>query len=402
MPGSLEGMKRSRLSLLAPVIAAGSTRVLQLVLLAVLLTLAEGSAQATLVAGFALLSSFAILTDSGATNYLLSLTRDRLGRPVHLRATAVHIVLATAGATAAVVITLNSGGAERGTGVIVVMAGLAVSQVFDSVTRTTRAPQLVLGRDGSYALPDIALVISKAPVLVAALLLDRVEVLAIVAIPSTAIAAYTFFANRRAIAGSVEAPPRMLRTIAQFGLSGSLSALYSQAPLVLGTIILGVGPIAPLALAYRVVQPLEVVPATVSQQLIPRVRNLKHSFVRYWAVFLLTGLVFTGLLALFLPLISELVGDDAFDPTVFLIIALSVGPKFGNYALVAFSMGRGYISQRLTATIVIGVIAVTLTLVFSVALGNTALASVTLISEGLLAVVLSLLIRARMKKEHLA
>jgi hypothetical protein len=395
-------MSRSRLSLLAPVVAAGSTRVLQLVLLAVLLALAEGGAQATLVAGFALLSSFAILTDSGATNYLLSLSKDRLGRPVHLQATAVHIVLATVGAAAAVTITLTAAGAERGTSVVIVMAGLAVSQIFDSVTRTTRAPQLVLGRDGSYALPDVALVVAKIPVLGAALLLDRVDVLAIVAVPSTAIAAYTFLANRRAIAATVEAPPRMLRTIAQFGLSGSLSALYSQAPLVLGTIILGVGPIAPLALAYRVVQPLEVVPATVSQQLIPRVRGLKHSFVRYWAAFLVTGLVFTGLLALFLPLISRLVGDDAFDSAVFLIIALSVGPKFGNYALVAYSMGRGYISQRLTATIVIGVIAVTLTIVFSVALGNTALAAVTLISEVLLAIVLSLLIRARAKKENLA
>jgi len=395
-------MSRSRLSLLAPVVAAGSTRVLQLVLLAVLLALAEGGAQATLVAGFALLSSFAILTDSGATNYLLSLSKGRLGRPVHLQATAVHIVLATVGAAAAVTITLTAAGAERGTSVVIVMAGLAVSQIFDSVTRTTRAPQLVLGRDGSYALPDVALVVAKIPVLGAALLLDRVDVLAIVAVPSTAIAVYTFLANRRAIAATVEAPPRMLRTIAQFGLSGSLSALYSQAPLVLGTIILGVGPIAPLALAYRVVQPLEVVPATVSQQLIPRVRGLKHSFVRYWAAFIVTGLVFTGLLALFLPLISRLVGDDAFDPAVFLIIALSVGPKFGNYALVAYSMGRGYISQRLTATIVIGVIAVTLTIVFSVALGNTALAAVTLISEVLLAIVLSLLIRARAKKENLA
>jgi hypothetical protein len=395
-------MSRSRLSLLAPVVAAGSTRVLQLVLLAVLLALAEGGTQATLVAGFALLSSFAILTDSGATNYLLSLSKDRLGRPVHLQATAVHIILATLGAAAAVAITLTAAGAERGTSVVVVMAGLAVSQIFDSVTRTTRAPQLVFGRDGSYALPDVALVVAKIPVLGAALLLDRVDVLAIVAVPSTAIAVYTFLANRRAIAATVAAPPRMLRTIAQFGLSGSLSALYSQAPLVLGTIILGVGPIAPLALAYRVVQPLEVVPATVSQQLIPRVRGLKHSFVRYWAAFIVTGLVFTGLLALFLPLISRLVGDGAFDPAVFLIIALSIGPKFGNYALVAYSMGRGYISQRLTATIVIGVIAVTLTVVFSVALGNTALAAVTLISEVLLAIVLSLLIRARAKKEHLA
>jgi hypothetical protein len=170
---------------------------------------------------------------------------------------------------------------------------------------------------------------------------------------------------------------------------------------VLGTIILGVGPIAPLALAYRVVQPLEVVPATVSQQLIPRVRTMRHPFVRYWAAFLVTGLAFTAALALFLPLVDRLVGDDAFDPAVFLIIALSAGPKFGNYALVAYSMGRGFVSQRLTATIVVGVIAVTLTVVLSLVAGNTALAAVTLISEVVLAVVLSLLLRIRIKREDL-
>jgi hypothetical protein len=395
-------VKSSRLRLAAPVVAAGSTRVLQLVLLAVLLLLAEGTQQATLVAGFALLSSFAILTDSGATNYLLSLTRLELGRAVHLRATAVHIVLAAVGAVAAVVITLTAAGADRSSVVLIVMAGLAVSQVFDSVTRTTRAPQLVFGRDGSYALPDVALVVAKAPVLLAAVLLSRPELLALVAVPSVAIAVYTFVSNRRAIDAGPPAPARMLRTIAQFGLSGSLSALYSQAPLVLGTIILGVGPIAPLALAYRVVQPLEVIPATLSQQLIPRIRRLKHPFVRYWALFAATGLVLTGVLVLLIPLVEHLLADSAFDALVFVIIALSIGPKFGNYALVAFSMGRGYIAQRLTATIIIGAVAVALTVTFSLTLGNAALAAVTLVSELLLAVVLSLLVRARTRRERLA
>jgi hypothetical protein len=75
-----------RLGLLLPTGAAGLTRVLQLVLLVALTHLSAGSAANALVTGFALLSSFAIITDSGAANFLLSLPRTRITRGVHARA----------------------------------------------------------------------------------------------------------------------------------------------------------------------------------------------------------------------------------------------------------------------------------------------------------------------------
>ncbi|RIJ17658.1 polysaccharide transporter, partial [Clavibacter michiganensis subsp. insidiosus] len=87
-----------RIGLLLPTGAAGLTRVLQLVLLVVLTQLADESARAALVTGFALLSSFAIITDSGAANFLLSLPRTRLTRSVHARAVGFHAALGSVGA----------------------------------------------------------------------------------------------------------------------------------------------------------------------------------------------------------------------------------------------------------------------------------------------------------------
>ncbi|WP_233189114.1 lipopolysaccharide biosynthesis protein [Subtercola sp. Z020] len=374
------------------------TRVIQLIVLVVLLALSSGSEQSTLVAGFALLSSFAIFTDSGASSYLLSVPKHQLGRIVHGQATGVHILLSTLGALAAVAITLSSSGSAVTTAVVLVLSGLGVSQICDSVTRTTRAPQLVHRRDAHYAVPDVALVLAKAPVLVLAVVFDRVELLALLAVPSLIIVLVTYAANRRALEPVEAEPQRVFRSIAEFGLSGSLSALYSQAPLVIGTALLGVDAIAPLAVAYRVAQPLEVIPATISQQLIPRVRTLGHSFVRYWLLFVGLGLACAAVLIVAQDLVRAVLGSEHFDSLVFVLIVLSMGPKFGNYALVAYSMGSGYIRQRLIATITVGIIAVTLTLVACLLFGNTALATVTLVSELTLAAVLSLLIRARSRK----
>ncbi|RFA18745.1 polysaccharide transporter [Subtercola boreus] len=392
-------MNLGRLKLLLPVGAAGLTRVVQLVVLVVLLALSAGSEQSTLVAGFALLSSFAIFTDSGASSYLLSVPRHQLGRVVHSQATGVHVVLSTLGALAAVAITLLSSGSATTTAVVLVLAGLGVSQICDSVTRTTRAPQLVYRRDASYAIPDLALVLAKTPVLVLAVVFHRVELLALMAVPSLIVVLATYVANRRAIVPVDVEPERVFRSIAEFGLSGSLSALYSQAPLVIGTALLGVDAIAPLAVAYRVAQPLEVIPATISQQLIPRIRTLSHSFVRYWLIFVGLGLACALVLIVSQNLVRAVLGSESFDSVIFVLIVLSMGPKFGNYALVAYSMGKGYIRQRLIATITVGIIAVTLTVLACILFGDTALAGVTLLSELTLALTLSLLIRARSRKD---
>ncbi|MBM7412945.1 O-antigen/teichoic acid export membrane protein [Clavibacter michiganensis] len=384
-----------RIGLLLPTGAAGLTRVLQLVLLVVLTRLAEGSAQGALVTGFALLSSFAIITDSGAANFLLSLPRTRLTRSVHTRAVGFHAGLGSLGAAVAVLITVAAASSIPGEAVLLLVA-LGVSQVLDSLTRTIRAPLLVGRRDASYAFPDLALVVLKAVPLAIAVLVPEILVLLAFPIVSLVVTAGTWIAVRRDLATTSDEPVRVFPQILEFGLSGSLSALYSQAPLVLGTAILGVDAVTPLALAYRVVQPLEVLPATLSQQLIPRIRAAVRPARAYWWRFALGGLVLAGILALLRGPVEQVFGGDAFDQAIFLVVLLSVAPKFGNYALMAYAMGSGLVRVRLTATIVTGVVAVALTLVAALTAGPALLAGVTLAAELVLsAAIAALLIRHR-------
>jgi hypothetical protein len=386
-----------RLGLLLPTGAAGLTRVLQLVLLVALTHLSAGPDGNALVTGFALLSSFAIITDSGAANFLLSLPRASLTRGVHARAVAFHAGLGTIGAAVAVLLTVAAAStASRET--VLLLVALGVSQVLDSLTRTIRAPLLVGRRDASYAFPDLALVVLKAVPLAIAVLVPELLVLLAFPLVSLVVTAGTWIAVRRDLATTSDAPVRVFPQILEFGLSGSLSALYSQAPLVLGTAILGVDAVTPLAIAYRVVQPLEVLPATLSQQLIPRIRTAGRSARAYWWRFALGGLVLAGIIALIREPVEQVFGGDAFDQVVFLVILLSVAPKFGNYALMAYAMGSGLIRVRLTATIVTGVVAVVLTLVACLTAGTVLLAGVTLVSELVLsAAIAALLIRNRRK-----
>jgi hypothetical protein len=388
-----------RLGLLLPTGAAGLTRVLQLVLLVALTHLSAGSAANALVTGFALLSSFAIITDSGAANFLLSLPRTRITRGVHARAVAFHAALGALGAAVAVAITVAAASSIPGEAVLLLVA-LGVSQVLDSLTRTIRAPLLVGRRDASYAFPDLALVVLKAVPLAIAVLVPEILVLLVLPLVSLVVTAGTWIAVRRDLATTSDEPVRVFPQILEFGLSGSLSALYSQAPLVLGTAILGVDAVTPLALAYRVVQPLEVVPATLSQQLIPRIRAAGRPARAYWWRFALGGLVLAGIIALLRGPVEQVFGGDAFDQAVFLVILLSVAPKFGNYALMAYAMGSGLVRVRLTATVITGVVAVALTLVACLAAGPTLLAGVTLVSEIVLSVAIAaLLIRNRRKED---
>ncbi|WP_236731563.1 polysaccharide transporter [Curtobacterium oceanosedimentum] len=375
-------------------LAAGGTRLLQLFLLFVLIQLSSGTAQNTLVTGFALLSSFAIFTDSGGSNYLLQLDEGRLGRRVFARAMGLHVLLAVAGGAAASAITLNARGASHDAAVVTVLLALAVAQTAESTMRTARAPSLHGGRDVAYALPDLVLIGLKGPLVLVALVTGVLPVLAFVAIPSLVLGTVTYLINRRPLRRDVPVQRKLTLTILEYGVSGSLSSFYSQAPLVLGTAVLGVSMMAPLALAFRIVQPLEILPATVSQQLIPRLRRRRFAPVRVWAWFAMTGLVIAAVLALLAVGFSDAV-PASFDLVVFLVILTSVPVKFGNYALVATAIGHGLVRSRLVAAAVVGVMTLAAVAAALVWAPSTALPAVTVASELFLLVTLSGLLHRR-------
>ena len=386
-----------KVQLLLPTVAAGLTRVLQLVLLVVLVRLSGEETENVLVTGFALLSAFAIITDSGASNFLLSLPQASLTRSVHSKAIGFHAALAALGAVVAVVLTFSAADFDTVTSVAVILGALAISQVLDSLTRTIRAPLLVGARDAGYAIPDLLLLFLKMGPVAAAVALTRIDVLILLPVASLMVVVATWLIVRRSLPTGATPGVRVFPQIFEFGFSGSLSALYSQAPLVIGTAILGVA-VAPLALAYRVAQPLEVLPATLSQQLIPRVRILGWPLHKYWMPFFSLGLALAVTLALGRDYVAAVFGGSSFDVMIFLIVLASVAPKFGNYGLIAYTMGADLIRVRLIATITVGVLAVILTISASLLFGAQGLAAVTLISEVFMSVVIVTLIKRRRER----
>ncbi len=383
-------MRLARLAM--PAAAAGGSRAVQLVVLLVLLATATGGERATLVAGFGVLSAFAIFTDSGASPFLLQTPQSQLGRALHVRATAFHLLLAGGGAVAALVTIALAPGSR--TGMWPVLIALAVSGVCDSVTRTTRAPLLVARRDAAYAAPEAALVVLKLPLLVWAFAASSPMPLIGLAAASAAVLAVTFVRARRTLPRDAVLPRRVYARILEFGVSGSLSSLYSQAPLVIGTLLLGVAAAEPLAVAYRLVQPLEFLPATVAAQLIPRLRAGAVRAMPWLAGFAGAGLVAAGGLALlFLPLNALTGGTLA--PAVFLVVAASVIPKWTNYFVVALAMAWGFILQRLVATCAVATVAIGSAVLAATLGGASALAWVSVGCELLLFALLGGLVRGR-------
>lgn len=369
------------LRLALPVLAAGGSRGVQLGVLLVLLVAATGDDRATLVSGFAVLSAFAIFTDSGSSPYLLQTAPERLGRALHIRATGFHLALAAAGAAAALGTIALSPGSHVGSWTVLI--GLAVSGVCDSVMRTTRAPLLVQRRDAAYAAPEAALTILKLPLLVWALVASTPVPLAGLGAVSAVVLLVTFVQARRGLATGVPVPRRVYVHILEFGVSGSLSSLYSQAPLVVATLILGVGAAEPLAVAYRLVQPLEFLPATVAAQLMPRLRAGEARALPWLGVFAATGVAVAVVLILILPLLDGITGG-AIVTAVYVVVAASAVPKFANYLVVAVAMARGFILQRLVATAVTAAVAIGASILAAAFAGALTIAWVTVTCELLL------------------
>ncbi len=121
------------------------------------------------VAGFGLVSSFAIITDSGFANYLLSTHAGTVPRQEYQQGLRYHAGLAVVGATAAVVSAAIIGRHELTPLVMELVIAFAVTQVGDSLSRTARAPYLSLTRPGRFSVPELASTLLKVPIIVLAL-----------------------------------------------------------------------------------------------------------------------------------------------------------------------------------------------------------------------------------------
>lgn len=377
-----------RLSL--PAVAAVSTRVVQLFILIVITQVTVGEERDVLVVGIALLSATAVLSDTGAGNYLLSRAAP-ISTNVFYQVLVCQLGFGLCGASVSLMITAGGITGSGGTIVHVVLIALACSQILDSVTRVARSPQLILGNYSGYACADFLLFALKLPAVALAYFTGTLEFLILVPVVSAIVLSASLYANAKSLPRANAADfTHTLRGLFQYGISGSASAFYSQAPMVVGAVILPMDIVAPIALAYRVVQPLEILPATASQQLIPRVGAGNRTPLWYWCRFSIGGVLLGIVVLAVSPYIFESFFHEDIDITLLLLLILSVPVKFGNYALVAIVLARRRPEIRLLCSVVVGIIAVGSTALLGLVIGSNGLALASLISELLLASALGL------------
>ncbi|MFC9360243.1 hypothetical protein ACFTZB_27200 [Rhodococcus sp. NPDC057014] len=370
--------------------AAVSTRVVQLLILVVITQATIGEERNVLVVGIALLSAAAVLSDTGAGNYLLSHSAP-ISRSAFYQVLGCQVGFAFCGASASLMITAGEIAGSGGTSVHAVLIALACSQILDSATRVARSPHLITGNYSGYARADFLLCALKFPAVALVHFTDSLEFLFLAPIASAIVFVASLYATAKSLPKAESADfKHTFRSLLHYGISGSASAFYSQAPMVVGAVILPVEIVSPIALAYRVVQPLEVLPATASQQVIPRVRSGNRTPLWYWSRFSIGGSLLAVVVLAVSPYIFETFFHEDVEITLILLLMLSVPVKFGNYALVAILLAKRRPEVRLFCSVVVGIIAIGSTALLGFVVGSNGLALASLISELLLASALGL------------
>jgi hypothetical protein len=373
----------------APVAGSVFARLGQLVLLLVIARLVDGTERTALLSVVGLSASLAILTESGFSQYLLAECTRWPDAGTYRTGLFYHFALSVLGASAALVAASAALFAHPDGSTVLIAISLIASQAFESTMRTARTPWLVGGKFVHYSLPEISTTLAKLPFLGLAILSrDSLWLAAIGPVCMVSAAATAWGCLRRC------EPPgsRRLSLISQivpYGLGGNLSALYSQAPLVIAGFLLSPSDVAQLSVVYRVTQPVELLPATASQQAVRSLRDARRvTVLRHWASYLAVGCI----VAIVLALTSSLISDLFRMPTSFrllLILGLASIPlKFGNYLLVAGVLARRAVAARLRAALVCALLTVACVAVAAIMSGVQAVLLVSLATEALLAAML--------------
>ena len=316
---------------------------------------------AAAVSGFGLVSSFAIITDSGFANYLLSTHAGTVPRQEYRQGLRYHALLAIAGATAAVGSVAIIGRHELTPLVMELVIAFGVTQVGDSLSRTARAPYLSLTRPGRFSVPELASTLLKVPIIVLALAFRSPYWLLFLPVASTLVAAVAIASSHADLTDSRDVARLTGKTLWAYTASNSISALYSQAPVVIAGFFLGTANLAQLTLVYRTIQPTELLPATITQQMIPSLRTAPPARIRRtWLIFVGIGAAAWVAIVACTPLINALYGVRVSLLPLLIIAGAGLPLKYGNYALVAGLVARGYIKKRLRSSLVAGIVAVAL------------------------------------------
>ncbi|EHB56262.1 hypothetical protein MycrhDRAFT_3456 [Mycolicibacterium rhodesiae JS60] len=364
---------------LAPNVGIALLRGSQLLILA-LLARSEPEIRSALLTGFGLIAAFSMLFGEGAGLYILGVDRSRLTRKVLARSMVVQAITTTVGMTAGVALALAVSGEAR-LKVVVALAALALTTAIEGLTRAAKAPLLVLGRDGIYGLIDLVLGTAKVILLAVGLFQGSLLVLVILPLPGLAGLMVTTRWVVRRLPGGQPAPAGLTREILTIGLAGALSAGYSQAPVLVGSVLLPLHAAALLAASTRIVQAMEFIPGTFSLQVMPRLRTWRHSWQKAYGAFLLLGAAMALVAYLFRPLLEAFARVELNLVPVFGLLLLTFVIKSGNLFLTARLLVLWSPRVRMVVCAVIDVVALGLTVAGSAVAGLTGIAGAAVAIE---------------------
>ena len=380
-----------------PTLSTGLLRVNQLLVLILAASLGQaGIERDFLVTALGVMTAASIFSDSGSVNYILAAERTALHRATYRTCIRTHIGLGALGVMVALaVLAIRAAVGTPGPDVWIAILAVGLSQLGDSLLRVVRAPLLLAGRDAQFALPELSLGAGKLGVLAATFFLE--SLLALIFLPALSIIGVVvtkMSVERRLDDGNAAGWP-VAREVLRFGITGAASGFYSQLPMIVAAASLPLSSSAMLAVAYRVTQPLELVPASLSQQVMPRMHRMRALLGRLWFAFALYGLGASALVLLGSDLLRAAFRIQSWDGTVLLIVASALVMKSGSYLLAGALMVQGGIVQRLWVTLMAGGISVVLLTFAAVAKSPLGIAWVSPISEFALMVGLALMIRGR-------
>ncbi|NDK91672.1 hypothetical protein GYA93_19140 [Gordonia desulfuricans] len=351
---------RSIARLSSPTLSAILSRMSQFLILFSLTAISDANDRSSAVVAFGLISAVGIMADTGAANYLLTRTLDEATQKTFIRVVGVQAVSSLVGAVGC--IAYASAVVHLSHTTISVIVALSCVQVFEAVGKAARAPYLVLHQPVRYVVPEVLIAIVKAfcagyVLLVGAsalpywlLAVFSAMVIGIVAIRTKKLLVST---------GPERSRVTELRDVLRFGLSGATSAVYSQVPLLIAPLVMPVGEAAIVAFVLRIIQPPEVVPATISAQLLPRLRDAtSRTTILTWWGFLAIGLVTAVSIGSVSGWVTEIFFDSPVSLFVLIAFLMSMVIKSGNYGLVAVVLALRRPNARSICNIGIGAIAV--------------------------------------------
>lgn len=385
-----------RLALLTPLLSTVLVRLGQLLTLLTFSWVPHSHGASFAVTALGGLSGLLIMSDAGGASYVLSRGADGLTRRQLARVVRAQTAL-TGGCAVVGLIVVAWFGRDVDGLVLAALVAVAVGQVLESVLRVVRAPLLLRRDDLRYGSWDAVLGLSKVALVACCWLAQSLAPLLLIPLISGGVLAVAYTQVGRSLSEERGRVPAFLE-IWEYGLSGSLSALYSQSPLLVAGFVMPLSDAAQVVLAYRFVQAAEVVPATFSNQAIPRIAQRGWTTGRVWGASIALGLGCAAILAVLEPVLGRLSGAG-WNPAAFLVLCAALVLKCGNYGLVAVLLAHRRARSKAVVTVIVGLCSGAAAVLVGQIHGAVGLSWLTAVSEALLAVGLASVARPRPQPE---